>query len=336
MGNSVNKSSNFAYRVIHISENSPAADVGLHPFLDFIIPPESEDENMLFSEIVKQHEDKELPLNIYNVITRDTRSLVIVPNKNWGEKKSLLGAIIRYENYTDAHMNVVRIMEITPASPAHQAGLIPFNDFVLGTKAKSFESIQDFSNCVEDKKSLTLFVYNKHTDVIREVTILPDKEWGGNGMLGCDIAFGVLNQLPYKQHKESQPIKTKESESPHVKEESPEEAEKVEAIELTNKESLDEKQEESPNEKINPSPNERKSPSPNEKRSASPSPKQDPSPNNMQSEKAEFEPNTTRSVDSIAINTLLERKINLEKSKSMEKKKSRKFFLLPTNENIWN
>ena len=41
-------------------------------------------------------------------------------------------------------------------------------------------------------KQLRLFVYNWTNDACREVTIIPDPNWGGDGSLGCDIGFGLL------------------------------------------------------------------------------------------------------------------------------------------------
>lgn len=58
-------------------------------------------------------------------------------------------------------------------------------------------------DCVS--KPVRLFVYSHRTDRCREVTIIPNATWGGEGILGCDIGFGFLHRIP------SQPYSTAET-----------------------------------------------------------------------------------------------------------------------------
>lgn len=43
---------------------------------------------------------------------------------------------------------------------------------------------------------LHLFIYNCNDDSTRQVTIVPNKIWGGQGSLGCGVGFGALHRLP--------------------------------------------------------------------------------------------------------------------------------------------
>lgn len=45
-------------------------------------------------------------------------------------------------------------------------------------------------------KALRFYVYNWETDKTREVAIIPDPNWDGDGALGCDIGFGYLHRIP--------------------------------------------------------------------------------------------------------------------------------------------
>ena len=45
-------------------------------------------------------------------------------------------------------------------------------------------------------KELPLTIYNRDTDVTRLVRITPDRDWPGEGSLGCGVGFGYLHRLP--------------------------------------------------------------------------------------------------------------------------------------------
>uniref|UniRef100_A0A0R3WVF0 GRASP55_65 domain-containing protein n=1 Tax=Hydatigena taeniaeformis TaxID=6205 RepID=A0A0R3WVF0_HYDTA len=57
---------------------------------------------------------------------------------------------------------------------------------------------EDFFSVVEahNGQPLRLYVYNSTTDQCREVTLIPNLSWGGDGMLGCEIGFGYLHRIP--------------------------------------------------------------------------------------------------------------------------------------------
>jgi hypothetical protein len=39
-------------------------------------------------------------------------------------------------------------------------------------------------------------VYNSTHDIVRVVTIVPDRSWGGEGALGFNIGYGLLHRIP--------------------------------------------------------------------------------------------------------------------------------------------
>lgn len=48
-------------------------------------------------------------------------------------------------------------------------------------------------------KPLRLFVYNADYDVTREAILVPNRYWGGDGLLGCGVGFGLLHRIPRPQ-----------------------------------------------------------------------------------------------------------------------------------------
>ena len=83
-------------------------------------------------------------------------------HRQWGDQKSIFGAVIRLECYTDSHLHILAIKDVYLESPAHQAGLQSFRDFILGTREIAFKSIDEFAKYVEvnEGQEIRLWVYN--------------------------------------------------------------------------------------------------------------------------------------------------------------------------------
>lgn len=69
-----------------------------------------------------------------------------------------------------------------PSSPAQEAGLRPFTDYIIGADSVLHDS-EDLFTLIETHqyRSLKLYVYNTEDDSCREVTIIPNCTWGGEG-----------------------------------------------------------------------------------------------------------------------------------------------------------
>lgn len=46
------------------------------------------------------------------------------------------------------------------------------------------------------KRNVRLLVFNIDSESVREVIVVPDFDWGGEGCLGCDVASGALHRIP--------------------------------------------------------------------------------------------------------------------------------------------
>lgn len=90
-------------------------------------------------------------------------------------------------------------MEVHPNSPASLAGLRAFSDYIIGSDSILHES-EDLFNLIEnhDGVSLKLYVYNSDDDSCREVSITPNSQWGGEGLVGCGIGYGYLHRIPVR------------------------------------------------------------------------------------------------------------------------------------------
>jgi hypothetical protein len=89
--------SKVGYRVLGVQPNSPASQIGLVSFFDFIVAANGVPLTTLdntFIELIKLSEDKVLPLKVYNCKCKKVRDVELIPSRNWpGE--GMLGVTIR-------------------------------------------------------------------------------------------------------------------------------------------------------------------------------------------------------------------------------------------------
>ena len=195
--------------------------------MDFIIAVKaSSDQEMIVPNkleellaILGKSEGKEIELQIFNLLSRKTRSVTLVPNKNWENADSLLGVLIRYEDYTTAPDRVFRIVAVSPDSPAALAGFIPEEDFLLGSSQTLYNDLAELSTYLELTqgsaiKSLEIVLYNAKAKTLRSTFITPRKNWGGPGLLGCEFGMGYLNILPVVDENELQLLTNSATSSP--------------------------------------------------------------------------------------------------------------------------
>lgn len=106
------------------------------------------------------------------------------------------------------------------------SGLVPYGDWIVGYAGGVLRGEGDFYDIVESvrttrclvvhsgltlfvviqhvDKPLRLFVYNSDYDVLREVILVPNRSWGGDGLLGCGVGYGLLHRIPKPQDRARQ------------------------------------------------------------------------------------------------------------------------------------
>jgi len=189
------------YHVLRVQENSPGYKAGLEPFFDFIISIENtrlDQDNETLKEILKSNAEKPVKMLVFSSKTCKVREVSITPSTMWGGQ-GLLGVSIRFCSFEGANENVWHVLEVQPNSPADIAGLRSNTDYIIGADSVLHES-EDLFQLIEshEGKLLKLYVYNSETDGCREVTITPNRNWGGEGSMGCGIGYGYLHRIPIR------------------------------------------------------------------------------------------------------------------------------------------
>ncbi|XP_054717671.1 Golgi reassembly-stacking protein 2-like isoform X2 [Uloborus diversus] len=192
------------YHVLRVQENSPGSKAGLEAFFDFIVAVGNtrlNQDNDTLKEILKANIERPLRMTVYSTKSQTVREVEITPSNTWGGQ-GLLGVSIRFCSFEGVNENVWHVLEIQPHSPADLAGFYPFDDYIIGADSVLHES-EDLFSLIEahEGKALTLYVYNIVSDLCREVVITPNKNWGGEGSLGCGIGYGYLHRIPTRPSK---------------------------------------------------------------------------------------------------------------------------------------
>ena len=93
------------------------------------------------------------------------------------------------------------VADVYLGSPAQEADLQPFRDFILGTRELTFDDIHSFAKyiSVNQDQAVNLYIYNIDLEQVRIATVTPRDNWGGQGLVGADISFGYLNKLPMRK-----------------------------------------------------------------------------------------------------------------------------------------
>lgn len=86
-----------------------------------------------------------------------------------------------------------RVMTVVEGSPLAQAGLQVYLDVILAANGLPLKPNGTFSLLVSHHtgRKLTLQVFNLWSRQIREVTVVPQENWGGAGLLGGSIRYEV-------------------------------------------------------------------------------------------------------------------------------------------------
>ncbi|WVQ66090.1 uncharacterized protein L199_004268 [Kwoniella botswanensis] len=222
-----------ALHVLRVVDSSPA-DGLVEPYFDYLIgisteKGEHQDLSTLseegsnslvgLSKVIEENEGRMVGLRVYNAKSQRIRDVHLTPSRVWAEtllqangdslptpstttsstgpKPSLLGLSLRVCNPANALESVYHVLDVLEGSPA-EVSLVPWGDYVLAWSGGPLHSENDFYNLIEAHvdKPLRLFVYNSDLDNLREVILYPTRQWGGEGLIGCGIGYGLLHRIP--------------------------------------------------------------------------------------------------------------------------------------------
>ncbi|CAE8678612.1 unnamed protein product [Polarella glacialis] len=187
------------FRIFKVNPGSPASEAGLEVFFDFIIEingTQMDSDQTVFAKCIQDSEGQRAKLVVYNLRTHTSRDVYVTPRR-WGGA-GLLGAVVRFDLLESAESQGMRVLDVFPNSPAETAGLLPYKDFLLGTTEVMFRDMDELSEVVTLclGKPMSIYVYNCEMETVREVSIVPRIDWGGDGALGADIRTGLLHRIP--------------------------------------------------------------------------------------------------------------------------------------------
>ncbi|TFY82615.1 hypothetical protein EWM64_g1403 [Hericium alpestre] len=208
-----------ALHVLRVTPSSPASQTNIEPFFDFIVGFEGDSSSARktidaaeLERIVESHEGKNLNLLVWNSKNEATRVVSITPSRAWSlphsvpnprepeaePQPSLLGLSMRMCEPEFSIDNVWHVLDVLEGSPAESAGLVPYGDWIIGWSGGVLSAEGDFYDVVEAHvdKPLRVYVYSYDFDTIREVVLVPNRQWGGEGLLGCVFGFGLLHRIP--------------------------------------------------------------------------------------------------------------------------------------------
>jgi hypothetical protein len=197
----------YGFRIYRLNPFGPLFKAGLRELEDFIIPPDEVfDNNIPFYEFVRRNANKPVNLQIYSVSKRVFFHVDLIPNNTWGTPEDgFLGAAVRYENWSSAHHNLLRVIRVKEGSNAEKMGLVANEDYIIALKAEggdiitlnndNIDPLTNFSNILATSvgKNIEFFVYNFKTGAKTCSVQLVEKN---NEILGCDVAYGKLHEFP--------------------------------------------------------------------------------------------------------------------------------------------
>ena len=193
------------WKILYIFPASPCDNVGLTPYCDLLThvnrqPIEQHEQSILAS--IQPY--KQLSLTFFSLATRSSRSVTVTPRPWSGD--GLLGLMIRHDTITPfSPLDTLHVLNVHPNSPAAEAGLVPRADYLLGSSSWMFRGFQQLDAWLAQAEKTgatdTLLVFNTSTWRVREVRMKVRRGWGGNGLLGADVAHGWKHRLPLMEEK---------------------------------------------------------------------------------------------------------------------------------------
>ena len=140
----------WSWRVWQVLPGGPAAEAILEVCFDFVVginDTAASADQMAFSQKVRELENNEVKLKVYNIRVDEIREVAVTP-RSW-DGKGLLGVRLCHEkldNFLDAY--AISVLSVATSSPAERAELVPMKDFLLGTTQVMFRNIDDVSHMI--------------------------------------------------------------------------------------------------------------------------------------------------------------------------------------------
>ena len=195
----------YGYRIYTLIKDGPLYLNEVSELSDFIIPPEDVIEKKItFSDWVKNNANSTLNIRIYSLKKRIFKDISIKTNDK-DNKDGILGASVRYENWSIAHKKVLHVLNIEENSFAQKIGIIQDKDYIIAVRPSGHQIL---SLNIEDKDPLFLlgsivnrckgmecefFIYNVDNGAKVCKGLIENDI---NFHLVIDCAYGALHEFP--------------------------------------------------------------------------------------------------------------------------------------------
>ncbi|KAG5436941.1 hypothetical protein PCANB_001351 [Pneumocystis canis] len=190
----------YGFHVLWVEEGSAAEKAGIESYYDFIYEVDgvglTEDSGWLcsyFSNVMRP-----FCLAVWSLKNQDVRYVSLTPCKRFG-------LFLRWCSINVVQKAVWHVLNIVSGSPAEIAGLLAYDDYIIGTPKGHLHDENELQVLVEKfmMQPLELYVYNRHYGTTRLVILIPNRKWGGPGALGCGLGYGYLHRLPRMSQKDT-------------------------------------------------------------------------------------------------------------------------------------
>ena len=148
--------------------------------------------------LINFQENSSSGMSLEDASPKEFKSKVIHANKTRG-----VGAMILLDDYGIAAEQIIRVLDVFSGSSAAKAGLLPYRDYILGSKEGPFGSIEALSSSLKKhvNHALDLYVYDAQTDFVRVVQLIPTYTQAGvfrmrKSMLGAEVVSTMIHCLP--------------------------------------------------------------------------------------------------------------------------------------------
>ncbi|KAJ3359494.1 hypothetical protein GGF32_009221 [Allomyces javanicus] len=208
MGNTPSSSASIdpntrGFHVLKVKEHSPASDAGLVAYFDFIVAINGQslnEDHSIFAKTIKASVGQQVTFTVFSSKQNEYRDVVLTPHQFAEPKDGLIGCSIRQSDYNGAAAHVWHVVEVLPNSPAAHAGLVIDDDYIVGTPDVIFREQQELYALIaaraNEGKPVRLFVYSAAHRAVRDVVLMPNANWGGQGLIGAELGYGALHKIP--------------------------------------------------------------------------------------------------------------------------------------------
>ncbi|EPX74449.1 GRASP protein [Schizosaccharomyces octosporus yFS286] len=187
----------YGFRVLKIQENSLAANAGIESYYDFITAINGillNGDPLMFRSLLRDS-SPEITLEVFSLKGQIARKVKINVSNAEQDK---LGMTLQWASIHSAIDAVWHILNVIENSPIALAKVIPYQDYIVGTPEGMMTGEKALADLIEThlNRPLRLYIYNQYQDNTRQITIVPKRNWGGDGAIGCGVGHGALHRLP--------------------------------------------------------------------------------------------------------------------------------------------